>query len=133
MLAIYSSQQQTFYDVSFIGEKVNLIRRYKIGMEINMFKYGTNSNVGLYIFNNRQNVDTIKLGEKELVRNLPSEKRVKEKDAVEGKTEEKETKEKEKEKRPRILQRESKIIKPSSEPHVNQQIVEVRSNKVDGI
>lgn len=51
MLALYSKAKQTFYDISFIGKKVNLLRKFKIGINISCFKYGTNNNVGLFIFN----------------------------------------------------------------------------------
>ena len=61
ILAIYSKTKKTFYDINFLGKKVNRIRRYRIGINVEMFRYGTNSNVGLFLYNHAGNVESIKL------------------------------------------------------------------------
>lgn len=64
MLAVYSKIKQTLYDISFNGNNISLIRKYYIGVDTVTFRYGTHSNVGLFLFNKNKNVESIKLCDK---------------------------------------------------------------------
>lgn len=69
-MAVYSRLKQTLCDITFSGKKIQVLRRYYVGIDIKMFRYGTNNNIGLFLFNNLSNVESIKLGENNVIKKV---------------------------------------------------------------
>lgn len=64
IVAVYSGEKQMFYDVGMVEGECTRVRRFRIGREIEEWRYGLNNGVGLFLFNEGKNVYSIKMGEK---------------------------------------------------------------------